>query len=92
VGAVDCILAEATLRWRRRVFLSVRLNVSARVSLLGCKRLVMDYRVDSQEGERLVSGAAVQVMYYYLAALSKRLLVGMRDSVIAHERLFDRGG
>ena len=40
----------------------------------------------------MVSGATARVMYYYLAAASKRLLVDMRDWVIAHERLFDRGG
>lgn len=69
-----------------------RLNVSVRVSLLGRKQFVMDYLVDSQDGERLVSGATVQVMYYYLAAASKRLPVDVRDRVIVHEWSFDRVG
>ena len=91
-GAVDYILADATVRWHRRVLCPARLNVSVRVSLLGRKHFVMDYRVDSQEGERLVSGATVHFMYDYVAAASKRLPADVRARIIAHEGPFGRGG
>ena len=52
-GAVDYVLADATVRWHRRVLWPDRLNVSVRVSLLGRKHFRMDYLVDSQEGDRL---------------------------------------
>jgi acyl-CoA thioester hydrolase len=91
-GAVDYIIAEATVRWHRRVLWPARLNVSVRVSLLGRKHFVMDYRIDSQEGESLVSGTTVQVMYDYLAAVSKRLPADVHARIIAHEGPFGRGG
>ena len=91
-GAVDYIIAKATVRWHSRVLWPGRLKVSVRVSLLGRKHFLMDYRVDSQEGERLVSGVTVQVMYDYVAAASKRLPADVRARIIAHEGPFGRGG
>ena len=47
-GPGDYILADATVRWHHRVLWPARLNVSVRVSLLGRKHFMMDYRVDSR--------------------------------------------
>ena len=80
------------MRWPARVLWPGRLNVSVSVSLLGRKHFVMDYRVDSQGGERLVSGDTVQVMYDYVVAASKRLPADVRARIIAHEGPFGRGG
>ena len=71
--AIDYILAEVTLRWHQRVLWPARLDVSIRVSLVGRKHFVMDYRIDSPSRVCLVSGSTMQVMYDYAAAASKRL-------------------
>lgn len=91
-GSIDYILAEATLRWHRRVHWPARLGVAVRVSLLGRTQFVMDYRVESPEGELLVSGSTVQVMYDYGAGASKRLPEDVRARIAAHEGSFGRGG
>lgn len=91
-GVVDYILAEATVRWHQRVLWPAYLNVSVRVPLLGRKHFVMEYLVVSEEGERLVSGATVQVMYDYLAAASKRLPPDVRDRIVAFEGPYGRRG
>lgn len=92
VDAIDYILAAATVRWHQRVLWPARLDVGVRVSLIGRKHFVMDYRADSAAGERLVSGSTVQVMYDYGAAASKRLPDEMRARMAAFDGPFGRAG
>ena len=80
------------MRWHQRVLWPARLGVSVRVSLLGRKHFVMDYSVESQEGERLVRGTTVQVMYDYSAGASKRLPDDVRDRIVGFEGRFGRSG
>lgn len=89
---VDYVLADASLRWHHRVMWPGCLDVSVRVSLLGRKHFRMDYLVDSPEGERLVSGSTVQVMYDYTTSTSKRVPADVRARIIAHEGVFGRSG
>ena len=91
-GSIDYILAEAALRWHRRVLWPATLSVSVRVSLLGRKHFVMDYSVDSPIGERLVSGTTVQVMYDYATGAIKRLPDDVRDRIAEFEGPFGRSG
>ena len=90
--AVDYILAEATVRWHQRVLWPARLDVGVKVALVGRKHLVLDYRVDSAAGERLISGSTVQVMYDYGAGATKRLPEDVRDRIVAWDGPFGRGG
>jgi acyl-CoA thioester hydrolase len=91
-GGIDYILAEATIRWHHRVHWPARLSVSTRVSFVGRKHFVMDYRVASPEGELLVSGSTTQVMYDYAADASKRLPAEVRAGIERFEGPFGRGG
>jgi acyl-CoA thioester hydrolase len=70
---VDYILAEASVRYHRRVFWPMRLDVGVRVSVLGKKHFEMKYEALSADGERLISGATVQVWYDYAAARTSRI-------------------
>lgn len=91
-GSIDYILAEATIRWHRRVLWPARLSVAVRVSLLGRKHFVMDYAAESSAGERLVTGSTVQVMYDYASQATKRLPDDVRERIVAFEGAFARGG
>jgi acyl-CoA thioester hydrolase len=71
--AVDYILAEASVRYHRRVFWPQRLDVGVRVSRLGKKHFEMAYQVLSPEGEALISGTTVQVWFDYQAARTSRI-------------------
>jgi acyl-CoA thioester hydrolase len=70
---VGYILAEATVRWHRRVFWPLRLEVGVRVSRLGKKHFQMEYEARAPDGERLISGHTVQVWYDYEAARTVRI-------------------
>lgn len=92
VEAIDYILAEATLRWHRRVLWPARLDVGVRVALVGRKHFVMEYVVSSPAGERLVSGSTTQVMYDYAAGTTRRLSEEVRGRIEAFDGPFGRGG
>lgn len=82
---VDYILAEARIRYHARVLYPDRLTVGIRVSVLGKKHFVMEYEVRSGEGQLLVSGSTVQVMYDYGAGASRRMSPGLAERIRAHE-------
>jgi acyl-CoA thioester hydrolase len=67
------ILAEATVRWHKRVFWPLRLDVGVRVGRLGKKHFDMAYEVRSPEGDKLISGSTVQVWYDYEISKSVRI-------------------
>ena len=82
---VDYILAEARIRYHARVLYPDRLTVGTRISVLGKKHFVMEYEVRSGEGQLLVSGSTVQVMYDYGAGASKRIPPDLAERIRAHE-------
>lgn len=82
---VDYILAEARIRYHARVLYPDRLTVGTRVSVLGKKHFVMEYEVRSSEGQLLVSGSTVQVMYDYGAGASQRISPALANRIRAHE-------
>ena len=82
---VDYIVAEARIRYHARVLYPDRLTVGTRVSVLGKKHFVMEYEVRSSEGQLLVSGSTVQVMYDYGAGASQRISPGLANRIRAHE-------
>lgn len=82
---VDYILAEATARFHARILWPDTLTVGVRMSVMGKKHFEMEYEVRSGEGEALVSGSTVQVMYDYQAGESVRIPQGIRSAVEALE-------
>ena len=82
---VDYILAEARIRYHARVLYPGRLTVATRVSVLGKKHFVMEYEVRSGEGQLLVSGSTVQVMYDYSAGGSRRVTPELAERIRAFE-------
>lgn len=89
---IDYVVAEAEIRWHRRVHWPQTLSVAARVSRLGRKHFEMEYEVLGRDGELLISGRTVQVMYDYEAERPKRLSDELRAAIEAHEGPFDRRG
>jgi len=79
---VDYIMAEATVRYHRRIFWPGRLSVGVRVSRIGRKHFVMEYAVEAdRNGEILVSGSTVQVMYDYEEGASKSVSDELRARI-----------
>jgi acyl-CoA thioester hydrolase len=78
---VDYILAEARIRYVRRILWPQTLDVGVRVSRLGKKHFEMDYEVCSRDGEPLVRGSTVQIMYDYDAASTTRIPRDVREAV-----------
>ncbi len=82
---IDYVLAEAEVRWHRRVLWPQTLTVGVRVSRLGKKHFEMEYEVLDEDGERLQSGRTVQVTYDYEAGRPTR----MSDEVYAAMEAYD---
>jgi acyl-CoA thioester hydrolase len=81
IDDIDYIMAEARVRWHKRVLWPQVLSVGVRVSRLGRKHFEMSYEVRDAGGERLQSGSSIQVMYDYAAAAPKRLPEEVRVAI-----------
>jgi acyl-CoA thioester hydrolase len=87
LAQVDYILAEASVRYHRRVFWPMRLDVGVRVSLLGKKHFEMSYEVKSQDGDRLISGKTVQVWYDYASVRTARIPDAVKEAIRRWEEI-----
>lgn len=91
-GGVKYILAEAEIRWHKRVLWPQTLRVGVRVSRLGKKHFEMVYEVLGEDGERLQSGRTVQVMYDYATGSTTRVPEEVRAAIEAMDGPFGHGG
>ncbi|MBT8396522.1 MAG: acyl-CoA thioesterase [Gemmatimonadetes bacterium] len=82
---VDFILAEARVRYHRRVLYPQRLKVGVRVSFLGRKHFIMEYLALGADGGELVSGETTMVMFDYAEGKTKRLPPEVRAAVESYE-------
>ncbi|MEJ2206954.1 MAG: thioesterase family protein [Gemmatimonadota bacterium] len=89
---VDYILAEAQLRWHRRVFWPQTLSVGVRVTRLGKKHFEMEYEVRAEDDEVVQTGRTVQVMYDYEAERATRIPEDVRAAIEARDGPFGPGG
>lgn len=89
---IDYIMGEASIRWRQRVLWPQTLRVGVRVSRLGKRHFEMEYEVRSAEGECLVTGRTLQVMYDYAAESTKPIPEAVRDAIAALDGPFGPGG
>ena len=92
IEGVEYILAEAEIRWHRRVLWPQTLRVGVRVSRMGRKHFEMVYEVVGEGGERLQSGRTVQVMYDYAVGASTRIPEEVRAAIEALDGPFGHGG
>jgi len=78
---VDYILAEISVRFRARVLWPQTLRVGVRVRRVTRKTFEMDYEAVSEEGEVLLTGSSVQVMYDYDAGRSTGMPEAYRSAI-----------
>lgn len=88
VDEVRYVMAEVQVRYRRRVLYPMTLEVCVRVSRLAEKHFVMEYEARSPEGEVLVTGNSVQVMYDYKAERSTVIPESIRAALEAWDGPF----
>lgn len=81
VEDVDYILAEAEIRYHRRILYPDVLRVGVRVTVLGKKHFVMEYRALSGGGEPVLSGRSTQVMYDYARGATARMPSELRERI-----------
>jgi acyl-CoA thioester hydrolase len=85
LGAIDYILAQATLRFVRRIEFAATLRIGLRVSRLGSSSFTMEYEIRDERGELLTSAETVQVMFDYDAGRSKPIPHEVRSAIAAFE-------
>lgn len=78
LDGIDYVLAEALVRFRRRIRFPQRAQVELRLTRLGRSAFDLEYRLVDAGGEPLAEGRTVQVMYDYELGASKPLPVGLR--------------
>ncbi len=86
---VDYVLAEARVRWHKRVLWPQTVSVGVRVSRLGRKHFDLDYEVRGEDGSVLVSGTTTQVMFDYQSERSMRMPEELRARLVAFEGPID---
>jgi acyl-CoA thioester hydrolase len=89
---IDYILAEAEVRWHRRVLWPQTLSVGVRVARLGKRHFEMEYEVLGEDGTRLQSGRTVQIMYDYATASTTTITQEVRDAIERFDGPFGAGG
>lgn len=92
VHDIDYILAEARVRYHARVLWPQTIRVGVRTSRVSGKIFEMEYEVAGAEGERLVSGSTLQVMYDYDEARSVRVPDEIVGAIEAFESGVGEGG
>jgi len=65
IDEVSYVMAEVKVRYHGRILYPMTVEVCVRVSHVADKHFVMEYEARSPQGEVLVSGNSVQVMYDY---------------------------
>lgn len=70
---IDYILAEATVRYHRRILWPQTVTVALRVPEIGRSHWIMEYVVRGEDGARLATGETRQVMYDYEAGRPVRI-------------------
>ncbi len=85
IEGIDYVLAEAEIRWHRRVLWPQTVSVDVRVSRLGSRHFDMEYEVRAADEELLISGRTLQVMYDYEAGRSKAMPEDVRAAVTARD-------
>ena len=88
---VDYVLAEARVRWHKRVLWPQTVSVGVRVSRLGRKHFDLDYEVRGEDESLLVSGTTTQVMFDYETERSKRMPEKLRARLEAFDGPMDGG-
>ena len=86
---IDYVLAEARVRWHKRVLWPQTVSVGVRVNRIGRKHFEMSYEVQSEGGERLVSGVTTQVMYDYQKESSMRVPPALAEILTAYDGQFE---
>lgn len=89
IDDIDYVLAEARIRWHRRVLWPQTVRVGVRVSRVGRKHFELDYEVQGEDETLLVSGTTVQVMFDYERERSVRLPESLRTAFEAFDGPFD---
>jgi acyl-CoA thioester hydrolase len=80
---VEFILAEARVRYHKRILYPQRVDVGVRVSVLGKKHFVMEYLAMGEDGEELLSGETTMVMFDYALGRSKPVPEEVRSALLA---------
>ena len=88
---VDYVLAEARVRWHKRVLWPQTVAVGVRVSRLGRKHFDLEYEVRGEDGSLLVSGTTTQVMFDYATERSRRMPEELRARLEAFDGPLDGG-
>lgn len=89
---VNYVMAEVGVRYHGRVLYPTTLEVCVRVSHISRKHFVMEYEARSTEGEVLVSGSSVQVMYDYVAEGSTLIPPPIRSALEVWDGPFQETG
>ena len=87
LGEIDYILAQATLRYIRRIEFPGGLRIGLRVSRLGGSSFTMEYEIRDERGDLLTTAETVQVMYDYERSRSKPIPSEVRSAISAFEKL-----
>jgi acyl-CoA thioesterase FadM len=75
---IDYVLAEARVRWLKRVLWPQTVSVGVCVTRVGRKHFEMTYEVSGEAGDALITGVTTQVMYDYTLGASVRLAEDLR--------------
>ena len=82
------VLAEFQVRYLNRILFPDTLEVGVRVTEIGRKHFVMEYRALSGDGEAVAEGRSVQVLYDYEAGGATSVPEALRAALEAFDGPF----
>ena len=90
--SIDYVVAELSVRFHARVLWPQHLDVGVRVSKLGKRHFEMEYEVESEAGDVLLSGTTIQVMYDFGTGGAKKMPPAVRAAIDSFDGPFGPGG
>ena len=86
-GEAKYVIAELDVKYHQRIFYPMTLVVGVRTSEIGRKHLVMEYEGKAEEGDLLISGNTMLVMFDYKREASIRVPEDVKTSISNWENL-----
>ena len=85
VSDIDYVMGDVAIRYHRRIEYPATVDVGLRVVELGTKSFRMEFEICDADGELLVSGATVQVLFDYGSGAAAPIDDVLRARLLAYE-------
>ena len=87
IGDTKYVIAELEIKYHQRILYPMSIEVGAKIAEIGRKHLMMEYEGNSEEGDLLISGNTLLVMFDYRKGVSARVPATVNAAISSWETI-----